>query len=89
MATALLGTTAAWADQTFSGMVTIVDRTTNEIVVGQATSGTVGSTAQPAPERFKLREAVPESLHAGDKVTVTYTESAGIKTATKVSEDKN
>ena len=84
----LVGSCPAWADQTFSGLVTIVDRTTGEIVVKRDDGGTVGSSAA-ATEKFKLRDGIPESLHAGEKVTISYTESGGVKTATKVDETKN
>lgn len=87
-ALALAGTCPAWADQTFSGLVTVVDRTTGEIVVKRDEGGTVGSSAA-ATEKFKLRDGIPESLHAGEKVTISYTESGGVKTATKVDEVKN
>jgi hypothetical protein len=86
----LMGTAPAWADQTLSGLVTVVDRTTGEIVVKKDDGGTtVGSGAAAATEKFKMRDGIPESLHAGEKVTITYTESAGVKTATKVDETKN
>jgi len=85
----LMGAAPAWADQTFSGLVTVVDRTTGEIVVKRDDGGTVGSGAASATEKFKLRDGIPESLHAGEKVTITYTENAGVKTATKVDETKN
>lgn len=93
IAIAATGSTAAFADQTFKGLVTVVDRTTNEIVVKPNTpdagSTTVGSTAAAPTEKFKLKDAVPETLHAGEKVTVTYTEAGGVKNASQVSEDKD
>jgi hypothetical protein len=79
----------ARADQTFSGLVTVVDRTTGEIVVKRDDGGTVGSGAAAVTEKFKMRDGIPESLHAGEKVTISYTESGGVKTATKVDEPKN
>lgn len=88
-AMALVGTVPAWADQTLSGLVTVVDRTTGEIIVKRDEGGTVGSNAAATTEKFKLRDGIPESLHAGEKVTITYTESGGVKTAIKVDETKN
>jgi hypothetical protein len=84
---------SARADETFSGLVTVVDRTTSEIIVKQDApkqnaGDTVGAAAS-ATARFKLKDAVPETLHAGERVTVTYTESNGQKIATKVSEGKD
>lgn len=89
MVVALAGTTQAWADETFSGLVTVVDRTTGEIVVKRDEGGTVGSGAAAPSEKFKLKDGVPESLHAGEKVTISFIESGGVKTATKVEEVKN
>ena len=86
---AMAGTGPAWADQTFSGLVTVVDRTTGEIVVKRDEGGTVGASGAALTEKFKLRDGIPESLHAGEKVTISYTESGGVKTATKVDEVKN
>jgi hypothetical protein len=80
---------AAQADQTFTGVVTILDRTTSEVVIKQAPAGeTVGANTPGAVEKFRLR-TVPESLHAGERVTVTYTESNGVKTISNVTEKKD
>lgn len=54
----LVGTAPAWADQTFSGLVTIVDRTTGEVVVKRDDGGTVGSGTAAATEKFKLRDGI-------------------------------
>lgn len=89
IAVAIAGTGPAWADQTFSGLVTIVDRTTGEIVVKRDEGGTVGASGAVTAEKFKVRDGISESLHAGEKVTISYTESGGVKTATKVDEVKN
>lgn len=79
---------AAQADQSFTGVVTILDRTTSEVVLKQAPAGeTIGANTPGAVEKFRLR-TVPESLHAGERVTVTYTESNGVKTISNVTEVK-
>lgn len=87
--TVLVGSTPASADQTLTGLVTVVDRTTGEIIVKRDEGGTVGSNAAAPTEKFKLRDGIPDTLHAGEKVTITYTESGGLKTAIKVDETKN
>jgi hypothetical protein len=79
----------AWAEQTLSGLLTVVDRTTGEIVVKRDEGGTVGANAAIATERFKMRDGIPEALHAGEKVKITYTETGNVKTAIKVDEIKN
>jgi hypothetical protein len=78
----------AWAEQTLSGLLTVVDRTTGEIVVKRDEGGTVGANAAAAMERFKMRDGIPEALHAGEKVKITYTETGNVKTAIKVDEVK-
>ena len=83
------GSAAQAADQTFTGVVTILDRTTSEVVIKEAPAGeTVGANTPGAVEKFRLR-TVPESLHAGERVTVTYTESNGVKTISNVTEKKD
>lgn len=96
------GLGGALADQTVTGLITIVDRTTNEIVIkrddstvgansGAANAGgakTGGTQADAVTEKYKLRDGVPESLHAGEKVTLSYTEANGVRTATSVAEEK-
>ena len=84
-----LGTAASADDKSFSGTVTILDRTTSEVVIKQAPAGeTIGANTPGAVEKFRLR-SVPESLHAGERVTVTYTESNGVKTISNVTEKKD
>jgi len=86
---AFAGSAARAADRTFTGVVTILDRTTSEVVIKQAPAGeTIGANTPGAVEKFRLR-SVPESLHAGERVTVTYTESNGVKTISNVTEKKD
>lgn len=83
------GSAVQAADQSFTGVVTILDRTTGEVVIKQAPAGeTVGANTPEAVEKFRLR-TVPETLHAGERVTVTYTESNGVKTISNVTENKD
>ena len=75
----------AWAQQTLTGTVTTIDRISGTIAIAQTQSGTVGSSAGGAIERqFKASDALLEKVHAGDKVTVSVTESGGKKTVTKI-----
>ena len=66
---------AALAQQASTGTVTKIDRIT----------GTVGaSSGSAAEESFKVQGALPETLHAGDRVTYSATETGGTKTITKL-----
>jgi hypothetical protein len=73
-----------WAQQTLTGTVTTIDRINGTIAIQQAQSGTVGASAGGATERFKVQDGMLNTLHAGDKVTVSVTETGGAKTITKI-----
>jgi hypothetical protein len=79
---------AAWADQSFTGTVTAIDRTSNEVVLKQVAGETTGANAAGAAQKFTMKGAIPETLHAEDKVTVSYTEANGVKTITAVNPAK-
>jgi Cu/Ag efflux protein CusF len=75
----------AWAQQTLTGTVTTIDRLSGTIAIQQTQNGTVGaSTGGATEQRFKASEDLLEKVHAGDKVTVSATESGGKKTITKI-----
>jgi Cu/Ag efflux protein CusF len=76
---------AALAQQTLAGMVTKVDRINGTIAVQQTQSGTVGANTGAAAEEFKVQDgSLLNALHAGDKVTFSAAENAGVKTITKL-----
>jgi Cu/Ag efflux protein CusF len=75
----------ASAQQTLTGTVTTIDRISGTIAIAQTQSGTVGSSTGGAIEQqLKASDALLEKVHAGDKVTVSVTESGGKKTVTKI-----
>ncbi len=75
----------AWAQQTVTGMVTTIDRISGTIAIAQTQSGTVGASTGGATEQeFKASDDLLEKIHAGDKVTMSVTESGGKKTVTKI-----
>ena len=79
----IIGPTA-FAQQAISGTVTKIDRTNGTIAIQQAQSGTVGANSGGA-EEFKVQDGVSlDTLHAGDKVTFSTTETGGVKTITKL-----
>jgi hypothetical protein len=75
----------AVAQQALTGTVTKIDRISGTVAIRQAPSGTVGaSSGSAAEESFKVQGALPETLHAGDRVTYSASETGGTKTITKL-----
>ena len=72
------------AQQTLTGTVTTIDRINGTIAVQQTQSGTVGANTGGATERFKVQDGMLNTLHAGDKVTLSVSETGGTKTVTKL-----
>jgi hypothetical protein len=76
---------AALAQQASTGMVTKIDRISGTVAIRQTQSGTVGaSSGAGAEESFKVQGALPDTLHAGDRITFTASETGGTKTITKL-----
>ena len=76
-------TPAALAQQTGAGTITRIDRLNGTISIQQTPSGTVGANTGGAIEQFKVQDGpMLESLHAGDKVNFSATETGGVKTVT-------
>jgi Cu/Ag efflux protein CusF len=74
----------ALAQQTLTGTVTTIDRINGTIAIQQTQSGTVGANTGGATERFKVQDGMLNTLHAGDKVILTVSETGGTKTVTKI-----
>jgi Cu/Ag efflux protein CusF len=72
------------AQQTLTGTVTTIDRINGTIAIQQTQSGTVGANTGGGTERFKVQDGMLNTLHAGDKVTVSVSETGGTKTVTKL-----
>jgi Cu/Ag efflux protein CusF len=76
---------AAFAQQALMGTVTPIDRLNRTVAIKQTQSGTVGANSGGAAEEFKVQDDLSlDTLHAGDKVTFSATETGGIKTITKL-----
>ena len=74
----------ALAQQTLTGTVTTIDRINGTIAVQQTQSGTVGANTGGVTEQFKVPDGMLNTLHAGDKVVVSVSETGGTKTVTKI-----
>lgn len=72
------------------GTITQIDRTTNSITIQQPQDGTVGASGGSAvAKQFKVQPAGSlETLHAGDRVEFTATQSGGTDTITKIEKAK-
>ena len=82
---ALAIVSAASAQQALTGIVTKVDRISGTVAIQQAQSGTVGSNTGASAEEFKMQDSsLLGTLHAGDKVSFSASESGGVKTITKL-----
>jgi Cu/Ag efflux protein CusF len=76
---------AALAQQALTGTVTKVDRINRSVAIKQTQSGTVGANTGGAAEEFKTQEGLSlDTLHAGDTVSFSATETGGVKTITKL-----
>jgi hypothetical protein len=78
--------TSAFADD-MTGMVTRIDRLNNTISIQQMQKGTVGGSAGGAGalQEYKAKDAAMlESVHAGDRVSYSATDTNGTGTLTKL-----
>jgi Cu/Ag efflux protein CusF len=85
IATLSIISSAALAQQARTGMITKIDRIHGIVAIQQTQSGTVGANTGGAAEEFKTQDGLSlDTLHAGDKVTFSATETGGSKTITKL-----
>jgi Cu/Ag efflux protein CusF len=76
---------SAFAEQALTGTITRLDRINGTVAIEQTQSGTVGANTAGAAEQFKINDGVSlDAVHAGDRVTYSVTETAGVKTITKL-----
>jgi Cu/Ag efflux protein CusF len=84
-ALALLTCSGAIAQQSLTGTISKVDEAGGKIAIQQTPSGTVGVNSGGAAEEFKVQDGLLfNAAKPGDKVTVTVTETGGVKTITKL-----
>ena len=75
---------AAFAQQALTGTVTRIDRINGTVAIQQTQSGTVGS-AGAAVEEFKVQDGTwLNTLHAGDRIGFSASESGKPRTITKL-----
>jgi len=82
---ALLACSGAVAQQSLTGTISKVNEASGTIAVQPIQGGTVGAGSAAAAEEFKVQDGlVFNAVKPGDKVTVTITDSGGVKTITKL-----
>lgn len=76
---------AVLAQQALTGTIVKIDRINGTIAIQREQSGTVGANAGGAAEEFKAQDrASLDTVHVGNRVTYSATETGGIKTITKL-----
>jgi Cu/Ag efflux protein CusF len=75
---------AALAQQALTGTVTKIDRISGTVAIRPAQSGTVGANSGGTAEEYKAQEGMLNTLHAGDRVTFSASETGGTRTITKL-----
>jgi Copper binding periplasmic protein CusF len=78
-----LGSAALAQQAAQTGTVTQVNRLNSTVAIRQTQSGTVGASPGAA-EEYKAPSTSLDTLHAGDRVSFTATETSGVKTITKI-----
>lgn len=74
----------ALAQQERTGTVTVVDRLHGSVTIQVPQSGTVGANTGGVAEQFRIQAGMLDTVHAGDKVTFSVTETGGAKTISKI-----
>jgi Cu/Ag efflux protein CusF len=75
---------AASAQQALTGTVTKIDRISGTVAIRQTQSGTVGANSTGTVEEYKAQESMLNTVHAGDSVTFSATDTGGTRTITKL-----
>jgi hypothetical protein len=74
---------AAWAEDPQTGLVTQLDRLNNTVAIKRVQTGTVGANVASPAEQFKVKDGMStENLHAGDRISFSTADKNGVKTIT-------
>ncbi len=87
LAGALLATVPSMtlAQQAATGTISMIDRISGNIVIRQTQSGTVGASDGGATEQqYKAAAGLLDTVHVGDRISFSVSESGGNKTVTKI-----
>ena len=84
----VLSASAACAQQSLTGTLTLIDRPDRNVVIERTQDGTVGTNGGSKDVLKVPPEMSLDSVHVGDKVSYTATEKGGVKTVTKLEKQK-
>ena len=83
-----LSASAAFAQQSLTGTLTLIDRPDRNVVIQRTQDGTVGTNSGVKDTLKVPPEMSLDNVHVGDKVAYTATEKGGVKTVTKLEKQK-
>ena len=84
----VLSTSAAFAQQTLSGTLILIERPDRNVVIQRTQDGTVGTNSGEKDTLKVPPDMSLDNVHVGDKVAYTVTEQGGVKTVTKLERQK-
>jgi Cu/Ag efflux protein CusF len=85
----VLSASAAFAQQSLTGTLTLIDRPDRNVIIQRTQDGTVGTNGG-VKETLKVPpEMSLDNVHVGDKVAYTVTDKGGVKTVTKLEKQKD
>jgi len=80
----VLISSAVFAQQDLTGMITKIDRINGTVTIQEALSASSTPNAGNVAKEFKAQKGVSlDDVHAGDKVTLAITETGEMKSITK------
>ena len=82
-----LAGSASVAQEARTGTITTLNRISGTITIQPAQTGTESATVgtnAAAAEQFKVQAGMLTTLHAGDRVSFSVSETGGTKTITKI-----
>ena len=80
---ALAINSAAFAQDSQTGIVTQLDRLSGTILIKRVQTGTVGANTSGQAEQLKVKDGLStENLHAGDRISFQSADKDGVKTLT-------
>ena len=84
----VLSASAAFAQQSLSGTLILIERPDRNVVIQRTQDGTVGTNSGEKDTLKVPPDMSLDNVHVGDKVAYTVTEQGGVKTVTKLERQK-
>ena len=84
----VLSASAAFAQQSLTGTLILIERPDRNVVIQRTQDGTVGTNGGEKDTLKVPPDMSLDNVHVGDKVAYTVTEQGGVKTVTKLERQK-